>query len=559
MKMKIKFNLKPLSIVCFSVLLSACGGGGSSTSPLPPPSGPPANQAPTANAGDAQIVNEQTQVTLQGTGTDSDGTITGFNWSQTSGTPVSLDDTTAAATSFTSPTLTEQQILTFSFTVTDDDGATHSNDVSVTVNPVNSNPVTNAGADQTVDESTLVTLSGSASDEDGSISQYLWTQTSGAQVTLNNADTATATFTAPTSNEVALLVFSLTATDNLGAANSDTVTVTVNPVNDNPNADAGDERTVNKNSYVTLKGSGSDNDGHITDYTWQQTLGTNVTLIDADSATVKFWAPNVQTDNTLTFELAIVDDKGSTTTSSVNVLVLASDLFNDVQFADETLESCLRFYNAISSDTTTDSFTNISCGGTVEPTFEGIRDLTGLEQFTNVTRLSFFLQGIQSIMPLSKMTKLESLFIHDGYYAYSPMLVADFSPLAQLTSLQRLSLTSITQDAFTTFTAAPSLTRLSLSDGQLSDISRLSVLTNLTELDLSGNRINDITPLSALKSLRTLQLSNNQIVDIINQPGLGTQSVDFSHITTLDLSNNSVKTTESLANGNFSELTTLTL
>jgi chitinase len=45
----------------------------------------------------------------------------------------------------------------------------------------------NAGPDPTVDESTTVTLDGSAStDSDGTIASYSWTQTGGPKVTLSH-------------------------------------------------------------------------------------------------------------------------------------------------------------------------------------------------------------------------------------------------------------------------------------------------------------------------------------------------------------------------------------
>jgi hypothetical protein len=55
------------------------------------------NQAPTANAGPDQTVNEGATVTLDGSNsTDPDGSITSYLWTQTAGTSVTLSDATAA-------------------------------------------------------------------------------------------------------------------------------------------------------------------------------------------------------------------------------------------------------------------------------------------------------------------------------------------------------------------------------------------------------------------------------------------------------------------------------
>jgi len=87
-------------------------------------------------------------------------------------------------------------------------------------------PTAVAGTRQVVGRGTIVTLDGrSSTDSDGSIASYAWIQTKGVAVTLNNADTATPSFTAP--GEMTSLSFQLTVTDNSGNTGTDTVTVFV--------------------------------------------------------------------------------------------------------------------------------------------------------------------------------------------------------------------------------------------------------------------------------------------------------------------------------------------
>ena len=68
---------------------------------------PPANTAPTANAGGDQTVASAASVTLDGSGTsDIDvGDVLTYAWTQTSGTTVALTGATTAQPSFTAPTL----------------------------------------------------------------------------------------------------------------------------------------------------------------------------------------------------------------------------------------------------------------------------------------------------------------------------------------------------------------------------------------------------------------------------------------------------------------------
>lgn len=91
---------------------------------------------------------------------------------------------------------------------------------------INIPPTASAGNDFTVRVNDEATLDGSeSSDADGSIVSYAWTQLSGTNVTINNANTAVATFTAPAS--VTELTFRLEVTDNGGLSDADTVNVSV--------------------------------------------------------------------------------------------------------------------------------------------------------------------------------------------------------------------------------------------------------------------------------------------------------------------------------------------
>lgn len=94
-------------------------------------SGPPPepNVGPAANAGADQEVTAGTQVTLTGSGTDSDGSVIGYSWTQTGGSAVVLSGAGASRT-FTPATAGQR---TFRLTVTDDDGATAQDTVAVNV------------------------------------------------------------------------------------------------------------------------------------------------------------------------------------------------------------------------------------------------------------------------------------------------------------------------------------------------------------------------------------------------------------------------------------------
>jgi choice-of-anchor B domain-containing protein len=85
-----------------------------------------------------------------------------------------------------------------------------------------------AGGSQTVSPSARVTLDGTQSnDPDGDVLSFAWTQVDGPEVTLEDAGSAVARFTAPAAQSDTLLRFQLTVTDPAGLSDSTTATVTV--------------------------------------------------------------------------------------------------------------------------------------------------------------------------------------------------------------------------------------------------------------------------------------------------------------------------------------------
>ncbi len=190
------------------------------------------NQAPVANAGADQVVDERSAVTLDGSASsDPDGDTLSYQWAQVSGTQVTLSSATAAQPTFTAPDVTMPETLVFSLVVSDPSGASSpAAQVSISVNNVNRRPTARVGPAQTIVSGTEVTLDGSGSDDpDGETVTWSWTQTSGPSVTLSDATAASPTFTAPTVTAATELTFALEVHDASLASDPVTVTITVNP------------------------------------------------------------------------------------------------------------------------------------------------------------------------------------------------------------------------------------------------------------------------------------------------------------------------------------------
>lgn len=96
-------------------------------------------------------------------------------------------------------------------------------------------PTANAGGDQTVREGDNVTLAGSASQGSSDIASWAWEQSEGTAVDLTAPDKALTRFVAPKSLPGGIdLTFTLTATDVKGFSHSDSCTVSVALVVDDP-------------------------------------------------------------------------------------------------------------------------------------------------------------------------------------------------------------------------------------------------------------------------------------------------------------------------------------
>ena len=189
------------------------------------------NDPPTASAGSNQTVSEGSTVTLEGSNsTDPDDGIATYLWQQIAGPTVTLTPTTVSQAIFIAPDVAQAGAsLTFQLTVTDNGGLKSTSTCVVNVAWLDSPPQTNAGTDQSVYGGDVVSLDGSASsDPDDGIKSYLWKQTSGPAVTLDNPAAAMTAFTAPTVDAAgATLTFLLTVTDNGGLQSTDTVNVYV--------------------------------------------------------------------------------------------------------------------------------------------------------------------------------------------------------------------------------------------------------------------------------------------------------------------------------------------
>ncbi|HEY5371623.1 MAG TPA: T9SS type A sorting domain-containing protein [Hanamia sp.] len=282
-----------------------------------------ANIPPTANAGTNQTITLPTNtVSLSGSGSETDGTISYYQWQMISGP--STYNFVNSSSSVTQVTGLSQGVYTFQLTVTDNNGATGTATVQITVNAAtNIPPTANAGSNQTITLPTnSISLSGSGSDADGTISSYQWTKISGPSgydiLSPNSASTNVSELTQ------GVYQFQLTVTDNDGAIGTASVQVIVSPAVDiAPIADAGSDISINlPANSESLTGSGTDEDGTITSYQWTKISGPAANNIVNPGSASTIVSGLVQ--GVYQFQLTVTDNNGQKGTASVQVAVNAT-------------------------------------------------------------------------------------------------------------------------------------------------------------------------------------------------------------------------------------------
>ena len=180
------------------------------------------------------------------------------------------------------------------------------------------------GLDAEFGEGTNVTLDGSQSySTAGPIVLYEWEQVSGLAVTIQNAESAIATFEAPMVDQDEVLVFSLTVSDGTNQDVDDDVRITVrNAEPPQTKADAGPDQVVFEGDAVTLDGSASTSASGTLIYFWTQVGGMDVGVTGKTTPTVVFTAPTIWAyEEPLTFRLDVDDGAGGISSDDVVVTV----------------------------------------------------------------------------------------------------------------------------------------------------------------------------------------------------------------------------------------------
>lgn len=175
-------------------------------------------------------------VIITGSGTDSDPIdstvpISAYLWEQLSGTDVTENVTLNTATlTFTTPELDITETLLFNFTVTDNEGGTDVQPVSVTVLDITQTPpIAEAGDPVTIMEGErfLISASATALSDDADPFSFEWSNASSDEAVFGDAVAQNTYAQAPAVSEDTTITLSVEVTDQFGNEDDDDLLVTV--------------------------------------------------------------------------------------------------------------------------------------------------------------------------------------------------------------------------------------------------------------------------------------------------------------------------------------------
>ena len=320
--------MKALSFVplfsCF--ILVACGGGGNDDS---------SSIKASVNAGNDIEIIEKSEFTVTAQGSPAEGT---FTWQQVSGPAIEGFPLEGATQTLTAPDVKADSEIVLRANFQSAGNSPVSDDITVFVSSNNQLPlaIISQTAPTTLpsvykDTITLSAIDSSDPDENGVISRYFWELLSGPELDITRFNEPTVSFPHPLLEENTTLSWRLTVTDDEGGEASTQYSMLLNKTNELVAADAGIDQQVEEFDQVTLNASNSETVTKTYQCTWKQLTGVAETLSNNQQCVTSFYAPDIDMDTTLSFEVTITDSKGRSDTDTIfiDVSPKALGLIND--------------------------------------------------------------------------------------------------------------------------------------------------------------------------------------------------------------------------------------
>jgi len=259
---------------------------------------------PTAVAGEDIVIDQNQEVTLDGSGSSDNSGIVSFIWTFTyEGAKQELH---GGKVSFTFDTA---GIYTVMLNVTDEEGNSASDIVTITVKDI-VGPIAMAGYPQTLDQHSNVIFNGGGSRDNVGIDNYTWKFTYDGGQKILYGMVRSFTF-----DLAGTYVVTLKVTDAAGNYDTSTLTVTVRDITD-PLAVAGDDITVNKYTSVHFNGNKSEDNVAIVTWVWSFAYKGEIQTLNGAETDFFF-----DVSGSYTINLQVIDETGLSDTDTLLVTV----------------------------------------------------------------------------------------------------------------------------------------------------------------------------------------------------------------------------------------------
>lgn len=240
---------------------------------------------------------------------------------------------------------------------------------------------------------------------------------------------------------------------------------------------------------------------------YRVTVANKVTNIDPDESGESLTVNSLAENTEYNLEIVAYNESNKQVGIATTIFKTLPSPKNSekVVFKDERLEKAIKAEFGLDRDLV------VSDMKTLEYLYldnKKIKDLTGLEEASNLQSLSLSGNNISDLTPLATLQKLNYLIVEDNP-------IANFDGIKNLTNLEVLTLGATGFRDLSLLENLQNLTDLYLDQNELTSLEKMPNLEKLTSVSLHTNNIESMNGIEKLNQLHYLDLDNNPLKSIV--------------------------------------------